>query len=144
VSHPVPQGIELRALATDLRGQTAHIKRHKLFLATPLELALARRFFNLYSTKRQAQFYHKYHPLAGGISNMSLDAYWQSGEKVKPLDYFRVVATGPTTPLVLSTTTWNRGMTLAISYRPGVFTPAGIDALEEQLGAGLRQLEGAR
>jgi len=144
VSHPVPQGIELRALATDLRGQTARIKRHKLFLATPLELALAGCFFNLYSTKRQEQFYHKYHPLAGGISNMSLDAYWQSGEKVKPLDYFRVVATGPTTPLVLSTTTWNRGMTLAISYRPGVFTPAGIDALEEQLGAGLRQLEGGR
>jgi hypothetical protein len=144
VSHPVPAGITLRALATDLRGQTAHLKRHKLFLATPLELALAGRVFNLCSTRRQEQFYQKYHPLAGGISNMRLDAYWQSGEKVKPLDYFRVVATGPTTPLVLSTTTWNRGMTLALSYQPEIFTPAGIEALEERLGAGLRPLEGDR
>jgi hypothetical protein len=144
VSHPVPPGIALRALATDLRGQTARLKRHKLFLATPLELALAGRVFNLCSTSRQEQFYHKYHPLAGGISNMRLDAYWQTGAKVKPLDYFRVVATGPTTPLVLSTTTWNRGMTLAISYRPEVFELAGIESLEERLGAGLRQLEGGR
>jgi hypothetical protein len=144
VSHPVPQGIELRTLATDLRCQTARIKRHKLFLATPLELALAGCFFNLYSTRRQEQFYYKYHPLAGGISNMSLDAYWQSGEKAKPLEYFRVVSTGPSTPLVLSATTYNRGMTLAISYRPGVFTAAGIDALQEHLGAGLRQLEDGR
>jgi hypothetical protein len=144
VSHPVPQGIELRRLAGDLRCRTARIKRHKLFLAAPLELAFAERLFRLYSARRQEQFYRKYHPLAGGISNMSLDGYWRSREKGKPLDYFRVVSTGPNTPLVLSATTYDRGMTLAISYRPGVFAASGIDVLQEHLGAGLRQLGGGR
>jgi hypothetical protein len=141
VSHPVPDGIDLRALVSDLHQQTASIKRHQLFLSTPLELALAGRVFSLYSTRRQKQFYHKYHPLAGGISNMSLDAYWQQGKRAGPAEYFRAVSTGPATPLVLSATTCQGGMTLALSYRTGVFTTAGIDALAGRLDAGLKRLE---
>jgi hypothetical protein len=144
VNHPVPEGIDLHVLATDLRRQTGVIKRHKLFLATPLELAFAGRIFNLYSTRRQKQFYHKYHPLAGGISNMSLDRYWQPGDVARPAEYFRAVSTGPTTPLVLSTSTYNHGMTLALSYRTGVFTPAAIDELLGRLSAALKGLEDAR
>ncbi|MCL4176429.1 MAG: hypothetical protein KJ072_01605 [Verrucomicrobia bacterium] len=142
VSHAVPEGVDLRALATDLRGQTGRIKRRKLYLATPLELAFAGRVFNLCSTRRRKQFYHKHHPLAGGISNMSLDPYWQPGNTARPADYFRAVSTGPATPLVLSATTYNRGMTCALSCRAGVFTPAGMDEFQARFDAELKRLEG--
>jgi hypothetical protein len=140
VSHPVPDGIGLRALATDLRCQTAQIKLRKLYLASPLELAVAGRLFSLYSTRRQRQFYHKYHPLGGGISNMNLNAYWQPEARSKPADYFRAVSTGPITPLVLSATTFGRGMTLALSYRSAVFTTAQVDELQGRLNAEIRNL----
>ncbi len=142
VSHAVPEGVDLRTVATDLCAQTGRIKRRKLYLATPLELAVAGRVFNLCSTRRQKQFYHKFHPLAGGISNMSLDTYWQSANTARPADYFRAVSTGLVTPLVLSATTYNRGMTFALSYRSGVFTPAGMDEFQGRFDAELKRLEG--
>ncbi len=142
VSHAASAGVDLRALASDFRRQTGRIKRRKLYLATPLELAFAGRVFSLCSTRRRKQFYHKYHPLAGGISNMSLDAYWQPGNTARPADYFRVVSTGLATPLVLSATTYHRGMTFALSCRAGLVAPAGMDALLARFDAELQGLEG--
>jgi hypothetical protein len=142
VSHPVPAGISLRALATELRQQTSRIKRHKLYLGNTVKLAVARLLFELYSARRRKQFFHKYHPLVGGISNMNLDVYWPGQVQPEPADYFRVVSTGPATPLVLSVSTYRGRMTLAISYRPAVFSPARIGQIEGRLREGLATLEG--
>jgi len=144
VSHPVPDGIPLRALAMDIRRQTRRIKQHKLFLAAPLELAFAGRLFAFYSTQRRKLFYHRYHPLWGGISNMSLDTRWPPDDPARPLDYFRAVSTGPITPLVLTTTTYDDRMVLGITYRPTAFAPARITRFQEQFRAELTNMEDGR
>jgi hypothetical protein len=140
VSHPVPAGVGLRDVAAELHRQTEQIKRRKLYLASPIGLAVADWFFRLYSDRRRKQFYHKYHPLAGGTSNMMMDAYWKVEAQPRPKQYFRAVSTGPMTPLVLSTTTYDRQMTIALTYRAGVLTPTGAGELQSRIEAGLNRL----
>jgi hypothetical protein len=106
-----------------------------------LKLALVRRLFTLYSVERRKHFYHKYYPLMGGISNMSLEGYWAEPGQAKPADYYRAVSTGPVTPLVLSVTTYGGRMTLAITYRPGVFPPACVGQIANCLESNLGSLE---
>lgn len=132
VTHPVPEGITLQQLAAELHLQTAWIKRQKLYLATPLELRLASRLIAMYSTPRQKKFYHKNHPLWGGITNMNLNQLWPRDE-VRPMDYFRAVSTGPVTPLVLSVTTFDDHMNIGLTYRRAVFGEQDMDAVEATL-----------
>lgn len=141
VSHRVPPRIGLQELAADIRRQTRRIKEKKSYLATPLQLLFAKAFFSLYSTRRRKLFYHRFHPLGGGISNMSMDGYWDDAEESGPMDYFRVVSTGPVTPLVMSATTYRRGMTLATSYQTSVFTAAHVEKLQERLCQQIHDME---
>jgi hypothetical protein len=141
VRHRVPPGIDLRRLATDLNCQTRRIKRLKLYLCNLPKLALVRRLFTLYSAERRKQFYRKYYPLAGGISNMNLEGYWPEPGHATPADHFRAVSTGPVTPLVLSASTYGGHMTLVLTYRPGVFSPAHVAQIANCLESDLGSLE---
>jgi hypothetical protein len=129
VTHAVPEGISLRALAADLQRQTAPIKRQRLYLATPLELGLARWLLRCFSPGRRRRFYAKNHPLWGGITNLNLNDLWEPSATPAPLDYFRGVSTGPVTPLVLSVTTIADRVNLGLSYRTSVFSRADIERL---------------
>jgi NRPS condensation-like uncharacterized protein len=138
ISHEVPDGIRLRELARDIRQQTSAIKRHKLYLGTPLELRFARLMFNFFSPKRQKKFYSKYCPLMAGITNMNLNSLWEQGEEA-PLDYFRGVSTGPITPLALSVTTFGDRANLGLSYRTTVFSRLDIENLKSRFLEYLRE-----
>jgi hypothetical protein len=130
VTHEVPGGISLRKLATDVANQTDQIKRHKLYLASPLELGLARFMFKLFSPDRQKKFYAKHYPLWAGITNMNLNSVWGEADRNAPLDYFRGVSTGPVTPLVLSVTTIRDRVNVGVSYRVAVFSKSDISDLQ--------------
>jgi NRPS condensation-like uncharacterized protein len=139
VSHEVPRGISLMDLAVEIRRQTLEIKRGKLYLGTPLELAVARFTFSLFSTPRRKKFYQKNYPLWGGATNMNLNSLWAQPPGEKPIDYFRAVSTGPATPLVLSVTTVRDVVNIGLTYRSTVFSAAEIEHLKtdflESLGS---------
>lgn len=130
VTHEVPAGISLRQLAWDIRQQTSPIKRHKLYLGTPLELGFAHCLLRFFSPRRRKKFYAKHYPLWGGITNMNLNLLWEPSERHAPLDYFRGVSTGPITPLVLSVTTVGDRANLGLSYRTTVFSQGDIENLQ--------------
>lgn len=132
VSHAVPEGISLRQLAVDIAAQTSRIKRHKLFLASPLELGIARLFFGLFSLDRRKKFYAKFYPLWGGITNMNLNRLWNQDGGDAPMDYIRGVSTGPVTPLALSVTTVGQRMNLGVSYRTTVFSREDIAQVQSR------------
>ncbi len=129
VTHEVPSGISLRKLAGEIRLQTNYIKRHKLYLGTPLELGFARVMFRFCSPGRRRRFYGKHYPLWGGLTNMNLNPLWEPEGPNAPLDYVRGVSTGPVTPLVLSATTLGDKVNLGLSYRTAVFSESDIDSL---------------
>jgi len=141
VSHEVPRGISLMDLAQDIRRQTLEIKRGRLYLGTPLELAVARFTFSLFSTPRRKKFYQKNYPLWGGATNMNLNSLWTQPPGEKPIDYFRAVSTGPATPLVLSVTTVRDVVNIGLTYRSTVFSAAEIEQLKTDFHASLGTLE---
>jgi hypothetical protein len=130
VTHEVPDGISLRALAGDLGRQTLAIKEHKLYLGTPLELGLARFMLRFFPPDGQNKFYQKNYPLWGGITNMNLNSLWGREDDQVPMDYFRGVSTGPATPLVLSVTTVRDRVNIGLSYRSAVFSSEDIQNLK--------------
>jgi NRPS condensation-like uncharacterized protein len=139
VTHEVQDGISLRTLATEIANQTAAIKRHKLYLAAPLELGFARFMFKFFSPERQKKLYAKHYPLWAGITNMNLNSVWNGTEPNAPLDYFRGVSTGPVTPLVLSVTTAGERVNMGVSYRVAAFTRKEIQELESRFRENLEE-----
>ncbi len=133
VTHEVPAGISLRKLAEDVQQQTAVIKRQKLYLATPLDLAIARFLLRFFSPERRRMFYPKNYPLWGGITNMNLNSLWEQTSGGALLDYFRGVSTGPATPLVLSVTTIGDRVNMGLSYRTTVFSKADVEGMQVRL-----------
>ena len=132
VTHAVPDGISLQQLAQDVAAQTTRIKRHKLYLASPLEMEVARIAFGRFSLDRRKKFYARFYPLWGGITNMNLNRLWdQSGDNA-PMDYLRGVSTGPVTPLALSVTTVGQGMNLGLSYRTTTFSREEIADMQSR------------
>ena len=139
VSHPVPEGVSLQTLASDVARQTARIKRDRLYLASSLELAFSRFMLRLFSPERRRKLYAKHYPLWGGITNMNLNRLWGPGEHPGLLDYFRGVSTGPVTPLALSVTTLGERMNLGLSYRTAVFSKLDIERFQSRFRDGLEK-----
>jgi len=133
VTHEVPEGIALRQLAEAIRDQTSRVKRHKLYLASPLELGFGRFMLKFFSPRKRRTFYAKYYPLWGGITNMNLNSLWDQKSATAPLDYFRGVSTGPITPLVLSVSTVGQRLNLGVCYRTAVFRSEDIERFESRL-----------
>ena len=126
VSHSALGDMSLQSLTRDVHRQTHLIKEQQLFLATSVDLALARAGQRFFSLERRSKFYQKNHPLWGGITNMNLNALWRPDTDPRPVGYFRAVSTGPATPLVFSITTANEEVNIAVSYRRTVFAAEQI------------------
>ena len=141
VTHEVPDGIGLRKLARDVQQQTAAIKRHKLFLGTPMELGFARFMLSFFSPEGRTKFYPKHYPLWGGITNLNLNSLWNAEPNAGPLDYFRGVSTGPATPLVLSVTTVRDRANIGLSYRSAVYSPEAVEGVKSRFQDELAHLK---
>lgn len=140
VTHAVPDRISLRQLAEDLHKQTSAIKRQRLYLGTPWELAFARRLLSFFSPDQRKKFYQKNYPLWGGITNMNLNLLWPAAEAAPPPDYFRAVCTGPVTPLVLSVSTVGDHANIGLTYRTAVFSERAIEQIKGSLLETLTEL----
>jgi NRPS condensation-like uncharacterized protein len=131
VHHEVPEGITLESLAKDIARQTLAIKRGRLYLGAALELALGRWMMGLFPAHRRKKLYLKHYPLWGGLSNMDLNPLWGAPERVRAVDYFRAVSTGPVTPLVLSITSLGAVANIGVTYRPTVFSASDIARIQD-------------
>ena len=138
---------DLSALARSIAAQTRRYKSGGLHLANALEMGLVLRIMSLFSTNQRRRFYPKNYPLWGGLTNMNLTrlpldaAVVPSAATVQPSDYLRAVSTGPVTPLVLSVTTFGKGVNLSMSYRTAVFSRQDITVVRERFTAAVRGLE---
>jgi hypothetical protein len=128
VAHPVPAGISLYELASDVHTQTTRIKRDKLHLQSVLALGIGGLMWPFLRERRRLRFFLKNAPLWGGLTTMNVDALWGDGRGsgTPAPDYVRAGSTGPLAPLVLTVTTAS-GLHLGVSYRTAAFSPATID-----------------
>lgn len=140
ITHAVPDGISLQQLAGEVRDQTRSIKRHRLYLGTPWELALGRGLLAFFSPEQRKKFYQKNYPLWGGITNMNLNSIWPAAGTAPALDYFRAVCTGPVTPLVLSVSTVGDHANIGLTYRTAVFSDRAIEQIKGSLLENLAEL----
>lgn len=130
VSHPVPPGVSLEALARDIRGITARIKREKLYLQTLFAMGVSGLMWRFLSPERRARFHAKAYPVWAGMTPLHVDVLWQQAPGVTPTPgYVRAVPTGPLAPLVVAATTVGGTLDLGISFRTAAFTRREIDRL---------------
>jgi hypothetical protein len=130
VHHEVPARIGLADLARDIGRETLAIKQRRLYLGSVLELTFGRLMMALFSEQRRKKLCQKHYPLWGGLTNMNLNALWPQPEETPPVDYFRAVATGPVTPLVVSITSVGRVANIGLTYRPTVFGPPEVERIK--------------
>ena len=84
-------------------------------------------------------FLRKMLPMTAGVSNVLLDGTWIARYgKGQILDYYRGVSMGPLMPLVITPTTLDQHMNVAVSYRTTAFSP---DRIEGIMHAFLEQIE---
>ena len=127
VTHAVPGGVTLEALARDVHAQTAAVKEGKLFLQTLLAMRYVAAVWRLLTPAQRAGFYAKSYPIWAGLSAINVNAMWpRAGGEPVPL-YIRGVPTGPLAPLVLATTTVGDLLYAGISYRTAALTRADVD-----------------
>ncbi len=131
VAHEVPPDIGLEALARAMQAQTDRAKRSRSYLATPLQLAVARFLFVRSSPARRPMVYAKHQPLWAGLTNLNLNALWKPVDGSAPPDYFRAVSTGPATPLVFSITTAGDRLNVGLSFRTAVFSKSDVERVQE-------------
>lgn len=142
VTHRGATEVDLQELVAQVRRETSRIKRDRLYLGAPLELALARRWLGFLSGKQRARFYQTHFPLWGGISNMNLNPLWPPENRDGVCDCFRAVSTGPVTPLVLSLTSFGAVTNIGVSYRPAIYSAADIEVVKQCFIESVRELQG--
>lgn len=134
VSHPLPPGISLERLARDIAGETAPIKRDKLYLQSLLAVAGSGALWHFLSPDRRRRFYAKNYPVSGAISMLNVNTLWAGAGGPGPTpEYLRAVPTGPLAPVVLAVTTSAALIHLGISYRTAAFSPDEIARIADRI-----------
>lgn len=120
VTEDVSGEATMQSLADGVRARTLAVKRHKLYLAAPLEFMISRFMFGRMSLEKQRDFYRKAYPLWAGITNMNMGVLRRSADELPLVDYFRAVSAGPAMPLVIGVTGVEGHLNFGISFRPNV------------------------
>ncbi|HSQ81708.1 MAG TPA: hypothetical protein VLU54_11345 [Casimicrobiaceae bacterium] len=141
VSHPVPPGTTLEALATDVHGETSRIKRDRLYLATLLAMRIDRVIGHFQTPRQRAGIYAKSYPVGAGTSTLNIDALWRPAPGVPVPLYVRGVPTGPLAPIVLAATTSNDTMHAGVSYRTAAVERDEIDRMWGEIVERIRTLK---
>ena len=113
-------------LIESVARQTRRQKRGGLPLASCLRMAPGLFVGKYLSREKVIEFYRKRSvPLAGANSNVNLNRCWAARYADHPvLDYIRVAPTGPMTPVVFATTTLGNQLSVGLTYRSAIITPA--------------------
>jgi len=143
VTQDVSGEVTMQELANTVRARTLAVKRHKLYLAAPLEFMVSRFMFGRMPLEKQRNFYRKTYPLWGGITNMNMGTLRQSEDDLPMVDYFRAVSAGPAMPMVIGVTGVDGCLNFGISYRPTVLPEADVRGIVGRFVALLTGSEGA-
>jgi hypothetical protein len=127
VSHAVPDGVTVEALALDVHRETARFKSRKLYLQTLLAMQFNAMVWWFLNTRRRQRLYAKAYPVLAGLTSLNVDALWESPAKDGQAPaYLRAVPTGPITPLVVAATSSGNALALGLSYRRSAFMAAKV------------------
>jgi hypothetical protein len=130
-------------LIESIAAQTREQKRCGLPLASCLRMAYGIIAGKYLSGERIIEFYRKRVPLAGANSNVNLNHCWAGKYAGDPvLDYLRVAPTGPITPVVFSTTTLGKGLSLGVTYRRAIISADLAPVMGEKFIARLCEVAG--
>jgi hypothetical protein len=140
VAHPMPEGIDVPALARDLHGKTEEIKREKLYLQTLLAMGSSGLYWRLLSDRQRAGVHAKSYPTWAGVSSLDVNALWAATGGGEPPEYIRAVPTGPVSPVVVAVTSAGAVLQLGFSFRTAAFDRTDIARISGLFVAKLRQL----
>ena len=130
VTHAVPPGIALEALARDVHAETARVKAGKLYLQTLVAMAAGGLIARAVAPRDRARFYRKSYPVWGGMTSLNVEALWaEAGGHGKPQAYLRAASTGPQAPLVAVMTGSAGGLDVGLSFRTVAFTRLDVDKM---------------
>lgn len=133
------------SLVEHVSNQTRQQKRGGLPLASCLRMAYGIIAGKYMSREQLIEFYRKRVPLGGANSNVNLNRCWAAKYAGNPvLDYLRVAPTGPMTPLVFSTTTLGKRLSIGLTYRRAIISPQVAGTIGEGFISRLRRVVGMR
>ncbi len=142
ITHPVPDGMDLRALVEVINAETSRIKRDKLYLQTLLALSIAVARWRFLSPHRRLRFFARHHPVWAGTTPLNVTSLWaDAGFGGPPPEYVRGVSTGPHTPMVFALTTAGAVTHAGISYRTTVFERSAVDAVVADMLSSIRNFQ---
>jgi hypothetical protein len=132
VSHPVPAGITLEALARAVHAQTRRVKRRKLYLQTLYLLACGGLAWRFMTPEQHKQMYAKNYPVWAGMTTLNVESIWNESPGSAPvLHYLRAGSTGPFAPMVMTPASVGDCLHVGVSYRTSAFRREDIDRVTE-------------
>ncbi len=144
VSHAVPRGITLQALAEDIERQTRRVKRRKLYLQTLYAIAFGGMAWRFMTPAQRQHVHAKNYPVWSGMTMLNVDAIWRAAPGTSPVPaYLRAGATGPFSPLLVAPAAAGRCMRVGLTYRTAAFRREDIARMGAALVACARSLEPA-
>jgi hypothetical protein len=141
VSHPVPPGIAVDALARDIHAQTRRVKRRKLYLQTLYLIACGGLAWRFMTPDQRKHMYAKNYPVWAGVSMLSVESIWRDAPGSAPvLHYLRAVSTGPFAPMVIAPASVGDCLHVGVSYRTSAFRPEDVARIVAAIVACARNL----
>ena len=141
VTHPVPEGVSLEALARDVHEQTQRVKRRKLYLQTLYLLACGGLVWGFMTPEQHKHMYAKNYPVWGGLSALNVESIWNEVPGTAPvLHYLRAVSTGPISPIIVAPASVGDCLHIGVTYRTGAFARNDIDRINERFMSCARRL----
>jgi hypothetical protein len=141
VSHPVPAGITLEALARDIHAQTLRVKRRKLYLQTLYMIAWGGVVWPFLTPGQRTQMHAKNYPVWAGMTMLNVEAIWgEAPGHARVLHYLRAVSTGPFTPILMMPASVGDCLHIGISYRTAAFAKDDVARISAKLLACARSL----
>lgn len=136
VSHPMPPGVALRDVATDIRKQTGRIKRGKLYLQTLYAIAFGGIAWRYMRPHQRKHMYAKNYPVWAGMTMLNVDNLWRDAPGAVAISsYLRAGSTGPFSPLVVTPAAVGEALRIGISYRTAAFRRVDVDRIGAALVA---------
>lgn len=134
VSHPVPAGITLEALARDIHAQTQRVKRRKLYLQTLYMIAWGGVVWPFLTPAQRTQMHAKNYPVWAGMTMLNVEAIWNDAPgDARVLHYLRAVSTGPFTPILMMPASVGDCLHIGVSYRTAAFDKEDIARISAKL-----------
>lgn len=134
VSHPVPAGITLEALAHDIHRQTQRVKRRKLYLMTLYMIAAGGLVWPYLTPAQRTQMHAKNYPVWAGMTMLDVEAIWGDAPgDARVLHYLRAVSTGPFTPILMMPASVGDCLHIGVTYRTAAFNKEDVARISAKL-----------